>query len=222
MLPERQEDGPAALDESALGRWAERLKAPLEQQLAEARARRPDLRTVVAWVAAAECGCERARRLLEGALALAEVPGLKRELARIYGVHSRLVDLARDRYRSVIEALKADLAIFLGTNLGAFLMVLAVASLRRDRARAAVVPAFLILVAVAVSSGIYLFGQDWFYAILFESYMGVTYLVLVGFITLALLAVFFAPKTTAKATTVVGEALGAFANALAAIPFPGC
>lgn len=194
------------------------MRAPLEERLAEALARRPDLRAVVAWVAAAECVCARARRLLAASMALNEVPMLEARLADVDGLEARLAELARQRYRSVV----ADLTIFLATNLAAFALVLAVASFRRERARAAVVPAFLILVAVGLSSGGYLFGQDWFYAILYGHFMGGAYLMLVGLLSLALLAVFCAPKPAERAMGPVDTVLNGVVNALSAIPLPGC
>lgn len=212
----------SSLDGGGLQRALGRMRAPLEERLAEAQARRPDLRAMVAWVAAAECGCARARRMLAASMALNEVPMLEARLAEVDGLEARLAERARERYRSVVAALKVDLTIFLATNLAAFALVLAVASLRRERARAAVVPAFLILVAVGLSSGIYLFGQDWFYAILYGHFMGGAYLMLVGLLSLALLAVFCAPKPAERAMGPVDTVLNGVVNALSAIPLPGC
>ncbi len=43
-------------------------------------------------------------------------------------------------------------------------------------------PGLLLVFATVISSGIYIFGQDWFYTILYNDYLGFGYLFYIGLI----------------------------------------
>ncbi len=98
-----------------------------------------------------------------------------------------LADIVKNKYLNIIDQLKRDLRTFFGTN-GFMFLVLLVISLARPQATTHLfLPALLLLAATAAASAIYLFGQDWFYTILYNDYMGLAYLAYIAVIFAVLL-----------------------------------
>jgi len=100
-----------------------------------------------------------------------------------------LDDLISGYYVETVDGLKRDLRIFFGSNLALYVTV-GLGVLFSALGNALVVPAFLLFLGTLVSSGLYLFGQDWLSTILFHSWTGFAYLGWVGFITVFLADVF--------------------------------
>lgn len=88
-------------------------------------------------------------------------------------------DLVKRKYMEIVGGLKVDLRVFLGSNLALFAILLGVSFLKRRAAAHLCIPGLLLLVATLISSAIYVFGQDWFFTILYNDYMGLGYLVYV-------------------------------------------
>lgn len=126
---------------------------------------------------------------------------------------NRLVEFARSQYKETVGALRADLMIFLSVNAFAFAAVFAVSFVPRERRHALVVPAMLLVVATGISIAIYVFGTDWFYAIIFQDYAGWWYSIGLLFI-FALLADIVANR--ARVT------LNILSNLPSAITVPPC
>lgn len=84
-------------------------------------------------------------------------------------------DFARSRYDATLAALRLDLLIFLSVNAAAFAAVLGATFVPRERRHAVIAPAALMAVSTVISASIYVFGTDWFYAILFRDYVGLWY-----------------------------------------------
>ena len=72
--------------------------------------------------------------------------------------------------------------IFLGTNAIAFFGVLAVTLAPVQKKPLVIYPAVILIAAVVISTSIYLFSTDWFYAILFQNYWGYGYAALMAVI----------------------------------------
>ena len=72
---------------------------------------------------------------------------------------------------------------------------------------AVVLPAGLLFIATVASIAIYIFGQNWFYTLVFSNYMGWGYLTYVGVIFGFLLDIVF---NGASITTSIVEAIGSF------------
>lgn len=100
-----------------------------------------------------------------------------------------LDDLISGYYVETVDGLKRDLRIFFGSNLALYAMV-GLGVLFSALGNALVVPAFLLFLGTLVSSGLYLFGQNWLSTILFHSWTGFAYLGWVAFITVFLADVF--------------------------------
>lgn len=105
---------------------------------------------------------------------------IEQSMVAFEAANARLVAFVKGRYTAILDNLMTDLRIFLGCNLLVF-SALVLALMVRSRATPhLLVPASLLLVSTVVSSGFYLFGQDWFYTILYNDYMGYGFLVYIG------------------------------------------
>lgn len=155
----------AALKVAAkLGLEKEKIQADLDAKL-------PDK---IASIIAAMCGydCEKKRAVSES-LASSYMDRIK----NIQVAEATLNDVVKGKYLEIVGNLQLDLRIFLGSNLSMFLLLLVVSFLKPKAVAHLFLPSVLLVAATIISTGIYLYGQDWFYTILYNDYMGLGYLV---------------------------------------------
>lgn len=100
-----------------------------------------------------------------------------------------LEDLIVGYYVEIVEGLKRDLRIFFGSNLVLYAIV-GLGVLSSSLGNALVIPALLLFTGTALSSGLYLFGQNWLATILLQDWTGFAYLAWVALITLFIADVF--------------------------------
>ncbi|MCB1581795.1 MAG: hypothetical protein KDI92_01945 [Xanthomonadales bacterium] len=93
-----------------------------------------------------------------------------------------LNQLVKSQYLEITDNLKADLRIFTFSNALMFTFLLLTSLLKSQSIKHLYVPGVLLLLATIISIVLYLFGQDWFYTIVYNDYMGWTYLVYLGLI----------------------------------------
>lgn len=105
----------------------------------------------------------------------------KVDLRRLYIDRKYFLDWIRFKFDSILRELKTDLSIFLSTNLIVFIVLLAV---NADKGRSDKVKmiSFAVILSVLVSSSIYLFSQNWFFSLIFNSYYGYSYSILLLFV----------------------------------------
>jgi hypothetical protein len=121
--------------------------------------------------------CEK-RRLLGEAIAA----GFAARFEELKVALEKIGQIARGSYARILDALIRDLSIFAGSNLAIFSLLLAVSFLGSERRRFLVLPVSLAVISTVAASLIYIFGQDWFFTILFDRYVGYGYLSYVGVI----------------------------------------
>ena len=126
----------------------------------------------IASVIASMCGfdCERKK-----AVASSITQGYLDRIRNIKIAEHSLGNIIKGKYLQIVENLRLDLRIFLGTNLLSFLVLLAVSFAKPRAIQHLFLPGILLLVATVISATIYIFGQDWFYTILYNDYMGYAY-----------------------------------------------
>jgi hypothetical protein len=152
-----------------LGKESEQIQENLEHNLPEK----------IASVISSMCGydCERKK-----ALAQSITSDYLERLKSISIAQDTLGYLIKGKYIEIVGNLKIDLRIFLGSNCLMFLILLIV-SLSKPKAIAHLfLPGLLLLSATILASTIYIFGQDWFYTILYSDYMGFGYLAYIAVI----------------------------------------
>ena len=108
---------------------------------------------------------------------------------------SSLKTFATKKYHSVSQNLRNDIRIFSGCNSVLFLFLLILSFTRPKTLKALFVPTMLLLLATVISTSIYLFGQNWIYTLLSDSYMGYGYLIYVTVIFLFLCDIAFLEGT---------------------------
>lgn len=188
---------------SRLGYEESKIKEDIKNKLPEK----------IASVIAAMCGydCEKKKSLTQSIAA-----GYLERIANIQVAQARLGEIVKNKYMNIINSLRTDLRIFLGTNAVMFLILLLISFLKPTAVTHLFLPGVFLLNATVAASAIYLFGQDWFYTILYNDYMGFGYLAYVSAIFGFLMDVAF---NKARATTeVINAVLNAVGSALSVAP----
>ena len=116
---------------------------------------------------------------------------------------STLEDLIAGHYVATVDGLIRDLRIFFGSNLALF-AIIGIAGVLSSVAPALVVPAGLLAASTVAAAAIYLFEQNWFYTIIFGSYVGWGYLIWVAIIALFLIDI---TLNRARVTSAILESL---------------
>ena len=196
-------------DDSPLSQSLERLR---EQYMAEADATTAMIEArvgdAVAAIIARMCHLDcKLRSKLAGNIQR----GLKEQLAKYNAAIESVQGALKDGFREIVTRILDDLKIFLGsTGLSTFAVFL-IAMLRPAFARPLFLPATLLLVSSLTSVMIYVFGQNWFFTILFNDYMGYGYAAYIGVIFLFLIDIVYLHATI---TTAIIEAMSKAATAL--------
>ena len=129
---------------------------------------------------------------------------------------STLSDIVKGKYIEIVSDLKLDLRIFLGCNLMMFLILLVISFAKPKAVAHLFLPGLLLLVATILSSVMYIFGQDWFYTILYNDYMGFGYLAYLAVIFAFLMDISF---NGSKITTeIINGILNAIGSAFSVMP----
>ncbi|NRB39801.1 MAG: hypothetical protein HRU20_15265 [Pseudomonadales bacterium] len=98
-----------------------------------------------------------------------------------------LSSLVKDRYETTWSALQSDIRFFSAVNLGSFLLLLLISTYVRKMPEYLMLVSWLLVISTISSICIYIYGQNWFYTILFNKYYGTGYFILLSFIFLYLL-----------------------------------
>ena len=167
----------------------------------------------IAQVLASLCGydCEKKKRIT------ASIKG--RYLERMQNIElaqNKLADIIKGKYVEIVGNLKADLRVFLGANASMFMLILALSFLRPSAIAHLFLPGVLLVVATIAASGVYLFGQDWFYTILYNDYIGFGYFAYLGVIFAFLIDVAFNKGRVTK--EIVNFILNAIGSAISIGP----
>ena len=176
----------------------------IEKGLAE------DLPEKIASVIADMCGydCEKKKALTKSITS-----GYLDRLKNIAIAESTLGDIIKGKYLEIVGKLKTDLRIFLTSNLVMFSILLLVAAFKSAAVRHLYVPGLLLALSTTLASLLYIFGQDWFYTILYNNYWGFAYLVYLLLIFGFLLDIVLnKARITCEIFNAVADALGSSAE----------
>ncbi|WP_321351293.1 hypothetical protein [Halopseudomonas oceani] len=178
-----------------LGLEKEKIQADLDNNLPER----------IANIVAAMCGydCEKKK-----ALAQSIATGYMERVKSIQIAESTLSDIVKGKYLEIVSNLKFDLRIFLGSNLTMFFILISISFLKPRAVQHLFLPGLLLVVATVAASSIYIFGQDWFYTILYNDYMGFGYLLYIVIIFGFLIDITF------NKARVTSEIINGIANAV--------
>lgn len=165
-------------DEVGQGRIARFAKSMAERNKTEIAALREQLRsglkdrvaTVVGRMQDVSCECRKAMTQAFGIATILQISSLER-------AEPQLRRVIEGRYGEIVGELLRDLRIFTGTNLLAFALLLGLSFAKPGHIRQLFVPGVLLFIATIAASGFYIFGQNWFFALLYNDYVGLGYAV---------------------------------------------
>jgi GH24 family phage-related lysozyme (muramidase) len=128
----------------------------------------------IAEVIASLCGydCERKKTLTKSITA-----GYMEQIANIQVAQQQLGQIIKGKYMKIVGNLRMDLRIFSGSNATMFLILLLISLLKPKAVAHLFLPGIFLVISTITASTIYIFGQDWFYTIIYNDYMGFGYLV---------------------------------------------
>ncbi len=115
---------------------------------------------------------------------------LREPLSAVAKARDKALAKAKAEFQAVIEKLRLDLMIFAGANVFVFALLLGTTFLGPQARKALVLPSFLLTVTTLAAAGVYVFGQNWFFTILFDSYMAYSYVGFVAAVSIFFLCVF--------------------------------
>jgi len=161
------------LSNTRIAEFAQRALLRTDEEIARAQELiRADIPRKVANVVAnmldAECECR--KRLVT--IAEKTQSG---KLTSLTKVHDRLVGLIETAYAQVTQSLMREFRIFTAANTVAFALLGLLASANRKTSLPLVLPAVVLLSAVILTAGLYLFNQDWLHTVLYGEYVGYAY-----------------------------------------------
>ena len=156
---------------------------------------------VMARMSDADCACR------EGLRAKA-LEFERTQLGSLLKARERVAALVESAYASVQQSLLREFRIYTISNAAAFALLALIAFVRKDARLQLLLPAVVLVGAVAVMGGMY-FAQDWLHTIVFGEYLGWWYAV-----WLCIVALLFADilMNRARVTTHFLNALGAAAT----------
>jgi hypothetical protein len=164
---------------------------------------------VIADMLDADCACR--KRLADNAM------GAESErLSALTTTRDRLRTLIESTYASVARKLMREFRIFTGSNAAAFALLVLVTLTRRRAGLQLALPAIALIGAVAATSGLYLFKQNWLHTIIFDDYTGFAHMAYLAIVA-ALLADILLNRGRVT-TRIVNAFLRAFGSAASAVP----
>nr|WP_315490795.1 hypothetical protein [uncultured Rhodoferax sp.] len=164
---------------------------------------------VVADMLRADCECR--QRLIERLHRSEE-----EHLSSLTQVRESLSVIVESAYASATKSLMREFRIFSASNAVAFGLLGIVTLVRRRAKLQLVLPAFVLVGAVSITGGMYLFNQNWLHTIIFGQYIGFGYSLYLAAVALLLSDVAF---NRARVTTqIVNSALNAVGAAASAVP----
>ncbi|MEL7311366.1 MAG: hypothetical protein AAFN07_07645 [Pseudomonadota bacterium] len=108
-------------------------------------------------------------------------------IADLTAANARITSFIHSSYASVIRDLQRDFRIFAGSNLAAFLILLAILLAKSRAAVHLMLPGAMLALSALLCSYFYLFEQNWFMTIVHGDYVGFAYLAWLGVVFLFLL-----------------------------------
>ncbi len=121
--------------------------------------------------------------------------------------------IIKGKYLEIVGKLRKDLRIFLGANFAMYLALLSLSFLKQRAIAHLFLPGLLLFVSTITASAIYLFGQNWFYTILYDRYTGYWFLIYLAVIFAFLMDIALnRARVTANVLNVLANLVGTTAR----------
>lgn len=95
------------------------------------------------------------------------------KIASVEDAKQKLMAFSQAKYMEIVHKLTLDVRIFLGTNTLVFILLFLASFFKPQAIKHLFLPSALLLISTVVCSYFYIFEQNWFYTILYNSYTGI-------------------------------------------------
>lgn len=131
------------------------------------------------------------------------------KLTSLEAANEKLKDFMRAKYMEVATKLKTDLRIFTGSNASIFLLLLLVSFLKPKAVAHLFLPGVLLVISTLICSYCYIFEQNWLFTIIYNDYLGYSYLAYIGVLFLFLCDIVFnGARVTTEIINAIFQAIG--------------
>jgi len=135
-------------------------------------------------------------------------------------INKGLLDFMKGKYMEVVGNLVKDIRIFTLSNTLVF-FILTLVSLLKPRAVAHLfLPAILLLLSTLICSYFYIFEQNWFYTLIYNDFVGYSYLAYLTVVFLFLCDIVF--NSAQVTTAIINSILQSLGKILEAAPLSPC
>lgn len=142
----------------------------------------------------------------------------KKYLSKFTIGDKKLEQLIEEKYKEIKRKLKADIRVYAGINAFLMLLLLFFYTFKKEAEKELLLPSFLLLTSTIISSLIYVFGQDWIYIMLYNKYLGFSYIIYVLIIFAMLLDIAYnGGRITLKILELIIDILNAIIKLLEGI-----
>ncbi len=101
---------------------------------------------------------------------------MEANLVSLQKAKSKLIDFTHIKYMEIVQKLTLDVRIFLGANTLIFIFLLLASFIQPGAVKQLFLPSALMFASTIICSYFYLFEQNWFYTIIYDSYTGFVYI----------------------------------------------
>lgn len=121
----------------------------------------------------------------------------------------KLTNFTQAKYMEIVQKLTLDVRIFLGTNAVIFILLLMISFLKPVAVRHLFLPGILMLVSTVICSYFYLFEQNWFFTVIYDSYTGFAFVGYCSFVFAILCDIAFnKARITTEILNGIAQAIG--------------
>ncbi len=199
-------------ENSSLNKLAERLQQANQQRIDAlkkqlANSVHQKLASVIAEMSDLSCECRQdyAARLKQN---------YQNEMLTLHNANEKLSDFMKTKYMDVTLKLKRDVRIFAASNALAMLMLFVISLVKQQAIKHLYLPAALLFIATTLCSYFYIFEQNWFFNIVYDDFLGWTYLGYLGIVYMFLCDIALnRARITRKIINAIAEAFGSAVSA---------
>lgn len=116
---------------------------------------------------------------------------IKFKIITIEKAKKRLSNFTKAKYMDIVNELIMDIRIFAGVNSLVLIFIFFLLFIKKNSEKVLIIPSVLMFISVIVCSYFYLFEQNWFYSVLFNDYIGFSYILYLFVIFLLLCDITF-------------------------------
>jgi DNA-binding CsgD family transcriptional regulator len=169
------------------------------------------LAAVIAEMRNLDCDCRKkyAKRIKENT---------ENRIVSLEKTNAILLDFMKTKYMEVSTKIKTDFRIFTGSNFVVFFVLLLVSFMKPKAVTHLFLPSILLVVSTLICSYFYIFEQNWFFTIIYNTYFGWGYLTCLGVVFAFLCDIVF---NRARITTeIINSILNVIGSATSVVPLP--